>query len=80
MLRDRRPGDLELIRDLAGRKLAIAHERQDPPPPRLGDRLHRSVHAAQYKRSLTKVQTNACSQPAMHGKTSDAEAVVQLHS
>src|SRR3954447_23683960 len=39
VLGDRRPRHLEMGRDLPGRELLRAHELEDLPPPRLGDRL-----------------------------------------
>src|SRR5437588_2203224 len=38
MLRDRRPRDVELRRDRAGRQLLVSHQLEDLPPPRLRDR------------------------------------------
>src|SRR5262245_49864430 len=44
VLRDRRPRDLEVRRDLAGAELVLPDEAQDRAPPRLGDGFECSLH------------------------------------
>src|SRR3954447_7476055 len=58
MLRDRGPRQLEVRRDLSCRELAVAHERQDPPPVRLGDRSQRRLHEDSVSDALRKPQLN----------------------
>src|SRR6266576_292716 len=45
VLRDRRPRDVEVRRDLAGAELVLTDETQDRAPPRLGDGFQCGLHA-----------------------------------
>src|SRR5436190_8304904 len=44
MLRNRRPGDVEVRRDLPGRELAVPHQGQDLASPGCSDCLQRGLH------------------------------------
>ncbi len=56
MLGDRRPGNVEMRRDLAGGQLLVPHEPEDPEPVRGGDRLQRCFHRAYVSTVLRKTQ------------------------
>src|SRR5436190_8854412 len=53
VLGDRRPGDLEVRRDLAGAELLVADEAQDRAPSRLGDGFDCGLHGRLVKQRLT---------------------------
>ena len=59
MLRDRRPADLEMGRDVARRTLRVPDETEDLPSPRLGDRLQGSLHGRDVSRCLRWRQRTA---------------------
>src|SRR5262249_25337023 len=53
MLRDRRPREFEVRRDLPRGELVIRDEPEDRPAMRRGDRFQRSLHGALFKQILT---------------------------
>src|SRR5262245_1922655 len=57
VLRDRRPRQLEMRRDLARGQLGAGHQPQDRAAVRRGDRLQRSLHGVVFKQRLTKGST-----------------------
>src|SRR5512133_4132179 len=58
VLRDRRPGHVEVRRDLPGAELAVTDEREDLTSPRCGDRFQRGLHGDYLSRCLRKRQLN----------------------
>src|SRR3954451_17202498 len=57
VLRHRRPGHVEVRRDLAGRQLRVADEGEDLPAPGRGDGLERGFHGSSCKQVLTLEST-----------------------
>src|SRR6266511_1153054 len=56
VLRDRRPRDVEVRRDLAGTELVLADEREDLPAPWCGDCFQRGLHGRYVSKFLRKKQ------------------------
>src|SRR5205085_4202787 len=52
VLGDRRSRDVEVRRDLAGAELVVADEREDPAPPRLGNRFQCGLHEQYLSKDL----------------------------